>query len=225
MEIKNRVAIITGAASGIGRAVSFELARRSIKAIAMVDMSNDIDVAAEQVNNDAAAPVAVPFKGNVTDEDFRAGVFEQMERDYGRPTICVPAAGITRDALAVKINKETRAAHIYPIENFKLVLDINLTAPVYWAMQMIANIAEDRAKRGLKKWQADEGVQGTVVFIGSISSQGNKGQVSLCLDQGRPRRRGRHPDQRSDISWRALRCDPSGLYRHAHGQGNGRRVY
>lgn len=180
MEIKDRVAIITGAASGIGRAVSFELARRGIKAIAMVDISNDIEVAAEQVNNDATVPVAVPFKGNVTDEDFRAKVFEHMERDYDRPTICVPAAGITRDALAVKIDKETRAAHIYPLENFKLVLDINLTAPVYWAMQMIANIAEDRARRGLKKWQADEGVQGTVVFIGSISSQGNKGQVSYA---------------------------------------------
>lgn len=180
MEIKDRVAIITGAASGIGRAVSFEMARRGIKAIAMVDMSNDIEVAAEQVNNEATAPIAVPFRGNVTDEDFRGAVFAQMERDHGRPTICVPAAGITRDALAVKINKETRAAHIYPIENFRLVLDINLTAPVYWAMQMIANIAEDRARRGLKKWQADEGVQGTVVFIGSISSQGNKGQVSYA---------------------------------------------
>ncbi len=180
MEIKDRVAIITGGASGIGRAVSFELAKRGVKKLAMVDLTDDVNVAVEQVNNEANADVAIPFKGNVTDESFRQSVFSELQSNYGMPSICVPAAGITRDALAVKVDKETKSANIYPVENFKLVVDVNLIAPVYWAMQMIANIAEDRAKRGQKKWHPDEGVQGTVVFIGSISSQGNKGQVSYA---------------------------------------------
>ncbi len=180
MEIKEKVGIITGAASGIGNAVSFELAQRGVKKLAMVDLTDDVEVAAEQVNNEANADIAIPFKGNVTDEDFRTKVFEEMQNSYGMPAICVPAAGITRDALAVKIDKETKKSSIYSVDKFKLVVDVNLIAPVYWAMQMIANIAEDRAGRGLKKWNADEGVQGTVVFIGSISSQGNKGQVSYA---------------------------------------------
>ncbi len=180
MEIKDKVGIITGAASGIGNAVSFELAQRGVKKLAMVDLTDDVEVAAEQVNNEANTDIAIPFKGNVTDEEFRMNVFSEMETKYGMPAICVPAAGITRDALAVKVDKETKKASIYSVDKFKLVVDVNLIAPVYWAMQMIANIAEDRAARGLKKWNADEGVQGTVVFIGSISSQGNKGQVSYA---------------------------------------------
>jgi len=60
------------------------------------------------------------------------------------------------------------------------VLEVNLVAPVYWGIEMVARIAEDRAQRGLKRWEPAEGLQGTVIFIGSISSQGNKGQISYA---------------------------------------------
>jgi 3-oxoacyl-[acyl-carrier protein] reductase len=103
-----------------------------------------------------------------------------MTRDHGLVNICVPAAGITRDALAVKVDKETGKATIYDIDTFRLVTEINLIAPIYWALEMVAWIAEDRAVRGLRKWQPDERVQGTVIFIGSVSSQGNKGQISYA---------------------------------------------
>jgi NAD(P)-dependent dehydrogenase (short-subunit alcohol dehydrogenase family) len=92
----------------------------------------------------------------------------------------VPAAGITRDELAVRVDKGTGKARIYPLEQFKLVVDVNLIAPVYWALEMLGRIAEDRAAKGLKKWLPEEGVQGSVVFIGSISSQGNRGQISYA---------------------------------------------
>jgi NAD(P)-dependent dehydrogenase (short-subunit alcohol dehydrogenase family) len=41
-------------------------------------------------------------------------------------------------------------------------------------------MAEDRFKRGLKRWSPTEGVQGVIVFIGSVSSQGNKGQIAYA---------------------------------------------
>ncbi len=180
MQIQDRVAVVTGGASGIGRAVSLELARRGIKKIALVDQSEQTDIAAEQINNEITRDIAVAYRGDVTDEAFRTRIFDDVGEKYGIASICVPAAGITLDALAVKINKETGKAEIYPQEKFRRVTEINLVAPVYWAMEMIARIAQDRYLRGLKKWHPSESVQGTVIFIGSVSSQGVKGQVAYA---------------------------------------------
>lgn len=180
MEIKNEVAVVTGGASGIGRAVVKELAANGARAIAVVDLTDEVQAAADEVNKQAGRDVAVPFQGNVTDETFRRSVYEHMNKQYGIVTICVPAAGITRDELAVKVDKETGKSKIYEIDKFREVVEVNLIAPIYWALEMVAWIAEDRAAHGKRKWHPDETVQGTVIFIGSISSQGNKGQISYA---------------------------------------------
>jgi len=180
MDIKNKVAIVTGAASGIARAVTTELANQGARAVGMVDVNEAVTEVAEAVNRAAGREVGIPFTGDVTDSDFRHQVFEQLTGEYGLVNICVPAAGITRDVLAVKIDKESGKAQIYDIDTFRQVIEINLLAPIYWALEMVALIAESRAARGLRKWDPDEGVQGAVIFIGSVSSQGNKGQISYA---------------------------------------------
>ena len=45
-------------------------------------------------------------------------------------------------------------------------------------MELIARIAEHRKAHGKGRWEPSEGIQGTVIFIGSISSSGIPGQVS-----------------------------------------------
>ena len=180
MMIKGKVAVITGAASGIGHAVCIELASRGVKTLGMVDINDEVRIAANRINQDLGREIAMPFVGDTTDGAFREQVFHTLAEERGMITICVPCAGITRDALAVKINKQTGKADMYPVEKFRQVVEVNLIAPVYWAMEMVAQIAEDRASKGLKKWHPDEHIQGTVIFIGSISSQGNKGQISYA---------------------------------------------
>jgi NAD(P)-dependent dehydrogenase (short-subunit alcohol dehydrogenase family) len=60
------------------------------------------------------------------------------------------------------------------------VVDVDLKAPIYWALETIASVARDRARRKLGAWKPEEKVQGAIVFIGSVSSAGNRGQISYA---------------------------------------------
>jgi len=182
MEITGKIAVVTGAGSGIGQAVSAQLSSRGVKAIALVDLNPGVMQVATRINAEAGkgGPTAEAFVGNVTDSSFRRSVYDQVVQRFGVPGICVPAAGITRDALAVKVDKATGKAVVYAEELFRQVVEINLVAATYWAMEMVARIAEDRIKKGLGRWQPEENIQGTAIFIGSVSSQGNKGQIAYA---------------------------------------------
>src|SRR5437899_1631831 len=180
MKIKDAVAVITGAAGGIGRALALELAKREVGNLALIDHSESVQQVAKAVNDLAEETLAFSYTGDVTDSDFRKRVYQEISEKCGTVTICVPAAGITRDSLAVKVDKQTKRSSIYPIETFRQVLEVNLIAPVYWALEMVAGIAQGRAQEGLKRWQPLEPLQGMVVFIGSVSSLGNKGQIAYA---------------------------------------------
>lgn len=183
MDIKQKIAVITGAGSGIGQAVATELVNRSVGAMALVDRSETVHEVASSLTKAAGKDQIESFVGDVTDPEFRARVYDVMCERFGPPRICVPAAGITRDALAVKVDKETGKAQIYDLDTFRFVIEVDLLAPTYWALEMVARIAEDRKARGLGRWEPAEHIQGTIIFIGSISSQGNAGQISYAASK------------------------------------------
>lgn len=184
MEIRQRVAVVTGAASGIGRSIAVQLAEKDAKVVALVDKGDLVHQVADSINGSTSRTIALSFIGDTTDPEFRKSVFDEVQRKHGLVTICIPAAGITRDALAVKVDKQTGGSQIYPLELFRLVTEINLIAPIYWGLEVIARVASDRARRELGKWGPEEGeVEATVIFIGSVSSQGNKGQLSYATSK------------------------------------------
>jgi len=183
MKIKDKVALVTGAASGIGQAVARDLAKREAAKVVLVDRRDHVFEIAEMINKANDREVAVPKVGDAINDTFRTQVYDEVTAEHGVVTICVPAAGITRDALAVSLDKNSGRAEPYSISAFREVTEVNLIAPIYWAIEMVVRIAEDRFRKGLKRWEPHEQVQGTVVFLGSVSSQGNKGQISYAVSK------------------------------------------
>src|SRR5437762_12317299 len=140
MEIRGKVAVVTGAGSGIGQAAALDLAGREVAALALVDRSDAVQQVAAGINDRAKKTLAHAFVGDATQPEFRRRVFDEIQQktDGLVARICIPAAGITRDTLSVRLDKTTGAASIYPEELFRLVTEVNLIAPTYWALEMIA---------------------------------------------------------------------------------------
>lgn len=183
MELDGKVAVVTGANSGIGRATCAALAKRGILAVAAVDRTPDMLESCRAANADFGREVLIPYVGDVTDAGFRRATFDDLKKRFRVVNICVPAAGMVRDQLAIKIDKETGRAQLYPVELFQQTLNLNVMSAAYWALESVATIAEDRFARKLGRWDPEERMQGCVVFIGSISSAGNRGQISYAASK------------------------------------------
>ena len=105
MRLKDKVAIVTGGAQGLGQAIAVRYAQEGAKVIA-VDMQ---PLKYEQEN-------VVGRILNVTDSEACKTFFEEIINQYGRVDVLVNNAGITRDAMTRKMTDE----------QWDIVIDVNL---------------------------------------------------------------------------------------------------
>jgi 3-oxoacyl-[acyl-carrier protein] reductase len=114
MKLKDKVAIITGSASGIGEATAIRFAAEGAKVV-VCDV-NQAGVDAVVANLTATGAVAVGFVVDVTQNDTIKVMVDAVKAQFGRVDILVNNAGITQDAQLYKMTDE----------QFDRVIDINL---------------------------------------------------------------------------------------------------
>jgi NAD(P)-dependent dehydrogenase (short-subunit alcohol dehydrogenase family) len=117
--LQDRKALVTGASSGIGRAIAVRFAREGAAVAVGGRNSERIDRTIADIHN--AGGQAVPAPGDITEAETAAAVVDQAASDLGGLDIVVNNAGI--DAT------EWMPVHEWPVEDFDRILATNLRAP------------------------------------------------------------------------------------------------
>ena len=128
MHLEGKVAIVTGASRGIGRAVAINLAQSGADVV--VNYSGSEGAAQETVEAvQALGRKAIKIKANVANADEVASMVEEAHKEFGHIDILVNNAGITRDGLLMRMKDE----------DFDAVIDINLKG-VYLVTKAVSKI-------------------------------------------------------------------------------------
>ena len=103
--LKGKVAVVTGASRGIGRAVALKLA--SMNATVIVNYAGSKDKAESVVKEiQEMGKTAEAVQCDVSDFEQCSQLIQQVQEHYGRIDILVNNAGITRDGLAMAMKEE-----------------------------------------------------------------------------------------------------------------------
>ena len=156
--LTDRVALVTGASSGLGRQFARALADNGA-AVALVARRTDrlLDL---QQEIEAKGGKALAIEADVTDRAAMVAAFDAAEKAFGTVTILVNNAGVAQQSV--------RATDVTP-EEWRRVLGVDLDAVFYWA--------QEAARRMIAA-----GRQGAIVNIASVLGFGvSKGTASYAV--------------------------------------------
>ncbi|CEL55126.1 Glucose 1-dehydrogenase OS=Bacillus subtilis (strain 168) GN=gdh PE=2 SV=2 [Rhizoctonia solani AG-1 IB] len=111
---QGKVAIVTGASSGIGKATAITLSKAGYRVVLVARREAELNSAAQECPSET---LVTP--GDVTDEVFAAKVFEEAVKKFGRVDVLFNNAGISLPAVPIED---------IPVQDFRRVIDVNLTS-------------------------------------------------------------------------------------------------
>ena len=161
------LALVTGAARGIGRAIALELAKSGFDIAVNYNSSED---AAESLVNEIKALgqavgarreiAAAKFKADVSSQEQAAKLFKDVKAEMGAVSVLVNNAGITRDNLLMRMK----------FEEWQEVINANLNSVYYCVKEAIRDMAKAR--------------YGRIINIASVVGLiGNAGQANYAASK------------------------------------------
>ncbi len=156
--MSERIAFVTGASRGIGRACALSLAAAGHKLVIASRNQDQLDAFAAELRASGATVFVQPIDLGSSDSITEA--FSRTQKDFGPITILVNNAGITKDGLALRMKKD----------DWDSVIQTNLTGAFLCCQQVMQSMLKAR-------W-------GRIINISSIVGQtGNAGQANYVASK------------------------------------------
>ncbi|MEK6582614.1 MAG: 3-oxoacyl-[acyl-carrier-protein] reductase [Nitrospirota bacterium] len=158
MDFREQVAVVTGGARGIGKAIADALARKGVNlVIADISLEQAKDTAAEL---EKLGVKTMPVKLDVSKADEVIKIFEEISKEFGKINILINNAGITRDGLIMRMKEE----------DWDTVININLKSVFLCSKEAIKIMAKQR--------------YGRIINIASVVAfMGNPGQANYSASK------------------------------------------
>jgi 3-oxoacyl-[acyl-carrier protein] reductase len=158
MTLTGRVALVTGASQGIGRACALHLAKSGATVALAARGHEKLNELVSQI--EAAGGKAAAFPLDVGDEEQVKSTFKAVLAQFGKIDILVNNAGITRDQLVLRMKRA----------DWDSVLNTNLTSAYLCTQQAISSMLKHR-------W-------GRIINISSVFGQtGQAGQANYAASK------------------------------------------
>lgn len=155
MSLEGKVALVTGASRGIGRAIALQLGAQGATVIGTATSASGAQSISQALQDSGIQGTGMLL--NVCDADSVTATLERIQAEFGAPLILVNNAGITRDNLMLRMKDE---------EWFD-VIDTNLHSLYRMSKAVLRGMTKAR-------W-------GRIINIGSVvGAMGNAGQVNYA---------------------------------------------
>jgi 3-oxoacyl-[acyl-carrier protein] reductase len=156
--LTEKVALITGASQGIGRATALALAGAGAKVAVAARNSEKLAALVSEIESAGGAALAVPM--DVADPGQVKGGFQQTLAKFGKLDVLVNNAAITRDTLALRMK----------LEDWEAVMRTNLTGAHLCIQQALGAMLKQRS--------------GRIINISSVVAEtGNAGQANYVASK------------------------------------------
>lgn len=160
MQLNGKLAVITGGGRGIGRAMALAFAQKGAHVAALDLNQADLDQTVALCKQ--AGVQAASYVCNVAQEEVVGATLDKVVADFGRLDVMANNAGITKDALLIKV-QDGKVVNKMSLQQWQAVIDVNLTGVFLGAREAAARMVA-------------LGNGGVIINTSSISRAGNIGQ-------------------------------------------------